>query len=302
MSDFKLKINFGNANIELEGEGELVKEILLDLKANGLGELSKCYDLKQTVNPPNYQGLEDPVNVSNIQDASLFAEQLCTGRAYPPVKDIVLKNLTKTEPERVLIFAFYASNHGAKPVSKDDIKEQYLSTDLWTNSVRSNLTYNIKSLIKDNYISTYNASSYILTSEGKEQAENIIFSTSTSTVKNKTNGKKKPTKYEAIEMDLNSEEKRSLLDLFTNHQPKSNIDKIMLVSYWLNENKGSKIISKDLVFTILKNANVSVIFSIQDALTNAKRKNYLFATSTKGELELSHIGEEYLSKELLAGA
>lgn len=42
MSDiFKLKVCIGNANIELEGEGNLVHTIFSELREDGLGKLSK---------------------------------------------------------------------------------------------------------------------------------------------------------------------------------------------------------------------------------------------------------------------
>ena len=48
MSDiFKLRVCIGNANIELEGEGELVHTIFSELRENGLGNLSVSVDTHQ---------------------------------------------------------------------------------------------------------------------------------------------------------------------------------------------------------------------------------------------------------------
>lgn len=46
MSDiFKLKVCIGDANVELEGNGDLVHTIFVELRENGLGKLS---DTSQT--------------------------------------------------------------------------------------------------------------------------------------------------------------------------------------------------------------------------------------------------------------
>lgn len=304
MSDFKLKINLGSANIELEGEGELVKEIFTDLKSNGLGKLSN--NITSTILQETQDNLAVTNNIETFNTVNTLDVNIQEDENYPAIKDIVLRNLTKKETERVLVFAFYASKYGKNLVSKNDIKEQYSSIDLWTKSISGNFNTYIKSLIKDKYLSTYNEDYYNVTPKGIEKANSIVLELDVSdNSETKNNGKKrikKISKYDEVGIDLNKDERKDLLDFFIKYTPKNNIDKVILVAFWLNKNKNIKFINRDIIFTILKNANISTVFSIKDALSNAKKKNYLFASNTRGEFELSHIGEDYLSNEILIEA
>lgn len=74
---------------------------------------------------------------------------------------------------------------------------------------------------------------------------------------------------------------------------------MLLASHWYKNNRQETIINKDIVFTILRNANVSTAFSIQDALGNAKKKNYYSKTGKAGEFEFSYLGEDYVTEHLL---
>ncbi len=84
--------------------------------------------------------------------------------------------------------------------------------------------------------------------------------------------------------------KAELIKLYSNKEDLNTIDKVLLASHWYKNNRQETIINKDIVFTILRNANVSTAFSIQDALGNAKKKNYYSKTGKAGEFEFFLFG------------
>ncbi len=296
MTDFKLKINLGEASIELEGEGTLVKEILSDLKETGLGVLAD----KQIVEKQKY--VSENKDEIKITDGSAEVTQECP--EYPPIKDLIISERLNNEQEKLLVFAFYLSNYGQDVVSENAIRDEYKKMNLWSKSISGNFKSNIKKLIRDKKsLSSYGTDSYLITQDGKEYAKDIIFGASktseTKKIKNTKITKSSIQKCDIVELNLTREDKAELIRLYSNKDNLNTIDKVLLASYWYKNNRQEVIINKDIVFTVLRNANVSVTFSIQDALGNAKKKDYYSKTGKVGEYEFSYLGEDYVTNKLL---
>lgn len=114
---FKLKINIGDANIELEGESSLVHTIFTELRDKGLGLISKqSRENSLTNDKENFT-----FDTENIEDKTVSHEKTedTTSIKLPNIKDIVMKNLPKTEAEWVLIYALYASDEGEKLLQQE---------------------------------------------------------------------------------------------------------------------------------------------------------------------------------------
>lgn len=298
MTDFKLKIVLGDAAIELEGEGQLVKEILEDLKETGLGNLAKTVP----VSKQEPKALE--CNINNIgTDVEGNTEQYET--EFPNIKDLIISGNLHSDQEKILVFAYYLSNYGKNVVNEDDIKNKFKEMDLWTNSFCKNFKTNIKKLIGDKkYFSSYGDTGYVITWCGQEQAKAIILGQGQSSKKTKSKNNKTTknpiTKYEFIDLNLSTEDKKILVDLFVDKENLKATEKVTLASYWYKQQKNEKVINKDTIYSILKNANISTSFNIQGALINAKtRNNYFYPSNNNGEYEISHIGEEYVENNLL---
>ena len=298
MTDFKLKIVLGGAAIELEGEGQLVKEILEDLKETGLGNLAK------TVPVSKQEPKAQECDINNIStDEEENTEQSET--EFPNIKDLIISGNLHNDQEKILIFAYYLSNYGQDAVSEDEIRNKFKEMNLWTNSACGNFKTNIKKLIGDKkYLSSYGNTSYTVTMHGQEQAKAIILGQGQSSKKTKSKNNKTTknpiTKYEFIDLNLSTEDKKNLVDLFINKENLKATEKVTLASYWYKKQKNEKVINKDSIYSILKNANISTSFNIQGALINAKtRNNYFYPSNNNGEYEISHIGEEYVENNLL---
>ena len=88
MSDiFKLIVCIGNANIELEGEGELVHTIFSELRENGLGNLSVSVDTHQV----SQNVVDNKIDITQGENDRQVdeSEQIRTGSIkLPNIKDI----------------------------------------------------------------------------------------------------------------------------------------------------------------------------------------------------------------------
>lgn len=297
MTDFKLKIVLGEATVELEGEAQLVKEIFADIKETGLGYFTKTIPYKEK---EQKMINSDHVYKNNIisAESSEFEEF-----QFPNLKDLTISGNLRSDQDKILVFAYYLSNFGQKEVNETEIKNQFKELNLWTKSIGAHFKANMKKLIADKKMSSYGDVGYTVTQCGQEQAKLIINNENPALqqrkAKNTKSQKNSAQKYGFIDLNLSTEEKKSLVDLFANKENLSNIDKTLLAAHWYKQCKKIDSLSKDVVFTLFKNANVSTSFSIKDALNNAKKKNYFFSGQTKGEYEISHIAEEHIENNLL---
>jgi len=304
MPDFKLKINVGFANIELEGDGELVNKIFDDLKNNGLGELSKCFNnASPIINNSPIALLHDNLNnqeTINSQEIANYDENSNQPQEYPTINNAIIKDLAKSEPEWVLLYCFYLSKFGEQLISKQSIKDIYEETGRKTTQRLKNFTNNLTSLVRNDCLTIHNTDEYILTPLGKQNAIDILNQTKS---ESKNTKKRKPRtikQIEGIDLDLSTDEQKSLMNFYLGLQPKSNIDKVILLLYWLNKNKNDETIDKNKIVSLLRAVSEPYSFSIPDALQNAKKQNkYLIATGNKGEFMLSHIGISHIEQELL---
>ena len=99
MTEFKLKINIGDASIELEGDGVLVKEIFKDLKETGLGNLSA-----------NIQPLKKeciPISNDVIEPNDFSENESCVvSEKFPPIKDLIIQGKLSNEQDKLFEFLF----------------------------------------------------------------------------------------------------------------------------------------------------------------------------------------------------
>lgn len=107
----------------------------------------------------------------------------------PSIKDILIKNYAKTEPDLALVIAYYESNFGNDSFERHRFVEVYKENNLMNDQRRKNLTSVIRGLIRKSYIKTITDNTFSVLTEGIKQAEAVIAGNSTSVSKNK--GKKK---------------------------------------------------------------------------------------------------------------
>lgn len=144
MSDiFKLRVCIGNANIELEGEGELVHTIFSELRENGLGNLSVSVDTHQV----SQNVVDNKIDITQGENDRQVdeSEQIRTGSIkLPNIKDIVMKDLPKTETEWLLIYALYASEEGTSAFTAETLRQLYHDSNRFTETRNKNFSTNLK--------------------------------------------------------------------------------------------------------------------------------------------------------------
>lgn len=172
MADFKLRVSIGSANIELEGESELVNKFFNEIRDKGLGKLAEFHiaPILQSEFPIETEMNQD--NVNQIKPTEVVVDNACPN--YPTLTDIVLSNKIKKEPNWILVYTLYATEFGTKSVSKKEISSMYKKTNRYTSARSKNFAANIKKLVTDKLISAINDNDFIITDKGKEESKKLL--------------------------------------------------------------------------------------------------------------------------------
>lgn len=124
------------------------------------------------------------------------------------LKDIVIKGITNSEGELLLIMCFYNSNFGQGTFTRQSLNDSYKENGIDSENRRKNLTQNINSLIKKSYIATVNDEELSVTPNGIENST-LILSGSSTTKKRKTRIKRnKNTKTDLANNEIVTEDER----------------------------------------------------------------------------------------------
>ena len=132
MKELKIKIKLGQFEVELAGDSDDVKETLKGLKEDGFGNLlGNSVILDQTIIIPE----EQPIQLGSAEKI------IDSSGGFPSLREIVIKQLPKSEVEWVLVYAFYVVQE-KESFSKQDVKEIYKKSDRWSNNNRKNFSSN----------------------------------------------------------------------------------------------------------------------------------------------------------------
>lgn len=108
------------------------------------------------------------------------------------MKDVLIKGLTKSEPEVILIVCYINSNYGKDSFTRQSILDTLRDHKVYSNSRRKSLTLSLNSLTKKLYISSLTDDELMITEIGRETSINILNGNST-TKKRKPRTKKSKT-------------------------------------------------------------------------------------------------------------
>jgi len=93
---------------------------------------------------------------------------------FPTLKQLLIKNLPKNEPEWILCFAFYCSDFGEDTFKREDIVDKYKESNKYSDTNRKNLNQNLNACIKKDWLKDYNKDEFILKEEGINYAKEIL--------------------------------------------------------------------------------------------------------------------------------
>ena len=303
MSDFILKVNSDTANIELQGEGDLVYKIFQELKHEGLGQLSTL--LSEPKQAKRKEPPKQEESASGDNDHGSNDNEYIGSQQYPSISDIVLKDAPKSETEWVLVYAFYASNFASTPVERETIRGMYHETNRYTEARNKNFATNIKNLSKNGWISALNNDSFIITNAGKTKVKEILFNKSSVSKKATTSNRRSGANvsYSLVDIGLTQEDRDNLNEFYGSYKDKakSKTDQILVLIYWANKNKLIDEFDTEIVFTLLRTVGENTSFHIPPTLNNMLSRNkYLKSGSTKGKYSITHIGEDRVTHGLVA--
>lgn len=299
---FKLKVCVGGANIELEGDGKLVHTIFSELRENGLGKLgtpalmlTRCEEADEALTTK----IEETTPAANNENVEAHSLKQKSDISLPNIKDVVLKNLPKTEAEWILIYALYASDEGKKVFTSDDVRQMYHTSNRFTDTRNKNFATNIKKAVTSNWFITINDTEYSLIDGGKALAYEILQRTSesgSSKKAKKTVNSAKAT-YGIVDLGLNERQRQDFKQYLLSFPSVSNMDRAVLIAYKLTQYDVTEF-NENTIFTALRIAELPASYDLKGSLNNGKNlKNYYVPSDTTGMYKLHHLGEDR-AKEL----
>lgn len=300
MSNLKLSLSIGELSLQLEGDGALVQTMLNELRENGFGELSKIPDAH--VSMPNSQS--NIIKPNNVE----LCNNICNGSVananYPSLKEVTLKCLPKSEPEWILLYAFYASDFGTKSVSRTEIKEMYSVTNRMTTSRSNNFFNSLTSVVSNNYLSALNDDEYAIRPEGQTKVNEILSRENSSESRTKTRKASKVKQFQLIkDLDLTTTTSRKGLKDFVNEaKPTSNINITTTIIYYMQqiyEYAGD--INGDIIYTCWRELGKKIPNDLAGNLRDICSSKYGYANVENGNYCITTRGINLIEHTLLEG-
>lgn len=288
----KLKVCIGNANIELEGEGSLVHTIFSELRDHGLGKLSYT-DTSSDVQPTDT--VVQP-NIEISKDKASDAEPIAS-ITLPNIKDIVMKDLPKTEAEWLLIYALYSSKDGTDTFTMDDLRQKYRDSNRFTDARSKNFSTNFKKAVSEDWFIGINDTDYSLSETGKTAAREILNRSQPATKQKTKKASQTHAKasYHLIDLGLDQTARDALKSYFESFEKLNNIEKALVISVWLTEHNSVSEVNEHTIFSVLRSIGQNTSYDIKSSLKNGKNKNnYFIAGDSQGFYKVHHIGEDHV--------
>lgn len=166
-ANLRVKFSHGEITIELEGDSSTVLTELRSLKKDGTGRLLEFFGgasvQSVAVIQPLQSGKVTPPAPLHHVDV----------KGFPPLNDIVLKDLPKSESEWIVVYSYFASNGAKKTFTRDELWGQYKTSGRDTTGRSNNLTNNIKRAVSKNWLSNITEDTFSLLGDGIAKAKEI---------------------------------------------------------------------------------------------------------------------------------
>lgn len=312
MGTLKMKFKLHGLEFEIEGNEATVKEEFANFKAFVTGDLLSKINIVTpqvtTITPAaSPRQLGSPIDTTVIDLAD-----------FPAMKEIVKRDIPKSESDWVLIYCLYSSNFGENPFTEIDIKNQYELSGRKKANRLANFSNNIKKLLNSSYIKVLNDTQYILKDEGLNYAKQVLSgqskakaATRVSTGKlkkenNEDDSKAKDKKTKTlkssskafVDLSLPSREIDLLIEFFKTKKPQTQNEKIAVVMKWYKEHINSNEIGVDEINYLMSICD-KVPSAIGQVLINMKGSSFRWVSnSVKGKVQLTSIGETYVTNKL----
>jgi hypothetical protein len=310
MDNLKMKFKLHGLEFEIEGNETTVREEFANFKSFITADLlSKVNIIAPTVTTISANPIKQIEQIQEIEAIEMTD--------FPAMKEVVKKDLPKTETDWILIYAFYSSKFGEEVFSDKDIKTYYETTGRKNVSRTNNLSNNITSLLKQDYIKVHNDTEYLIKEKGLNYAKQILQGNSVSkSVKRLTNKIKKTNDSEKsqtvvkktksnktnsvsfIDLKLTPAEQKSLNEFFSEKQPKTQNEKVITAMKWFIDDKKVNEVSMEEMNYLLSIA-AETPSALAQVLGNMVGAGFRWVTKgALGKYNLSSIGENYVVNKL----
>ena len=167
-----MKERITKLELQLEEKDEIIANLAenVDVTKPSIIDEEKSNETTEKRKPTKKRS---PTKLSNNKDNKPSSQKL-NSKDYPIMKDIVIRDLAKTEREWMLIYALYSSNFGSDVFTREDLWAKYGDSNRKTVTRRKNLTNNIRTMVKADQIKFINDDEMLLTTNGKEVALEIL--------------------------------------------------------------------------------------------------------------------------------
>lgn len=315
MDTLKMKFKLHGLEFELEGNEATVKKEFENFKNFTVELLSKTNIIVPQITAVNTEKTNK--QIGQTVDVDVFEPT-----DYPAIKEIVRKDLPKTETDWILVYAFYSTNFGENNFTEKDIKTYYETTGRKNTSRSKNLTHNITSLIKQDYIKVHNDTEYLIKEKGLNYTKQILQGNSVSKGVKRLPSKAKSTgtieKKQAIskeskakkgktskgnsigfvDLKLTPAEQKYLNVYFAEKQPKTQNEKVITVMKWYIDDKKIDEVSMEEMNYLLSIVDETPS-ALAQVLGNMVGSGFRWVTKgEKGKYKLSSIGENYVVNKL----
>ncbi|MCC6371061.1 MAG: hypothetical protein IT236_08665 [Bacteroidia bacterium] len=136
MENLKMKFKLHGLEFEIEGNEATVKEEFANFKAfitdDLLSKVNIIVPQVTTISPTT-----TPRRIATTLDTNAIELD-----DFPAMKEIVKRDLPKSESDWVLIYSFYASQFGESPFTEEDIKNLYEQSGRRNNNRIANFSNN----------------------------------------------------------------------------------------------------------------------------------------------------------------
>ncbi len=311
MDNLKMKFKLHGLEFEIEGNEATVKEEFASFKSFITADLLAKVNIVtpqvttiQTAKPGQQLGQFEDISGVEMTD-------------FPAIKEVVKKDLPKAETDWILIYAFYSSEFGENTFTEKEIKDFYESTGRKNVSRMNNLSNNIKSLLKQDYIKVHNDTEYLLKDAGITYAKQILQGNSTTKAVKRNSSKGKPNTNEEkkgteekqkksnknnsvgfVDLKLTPAEQKALNDFFAEKKPKTQNEKVLVAMKWFIDDKKVNEVSLEEVNYLLSIA-AETPSALAQVFGNMVGSQFRWVTKgSVGKYQLSSIGENYVVNKL----
>lgn len=174
----KLKVQIENLHKDLQERDEYIGQITSQQTIPFIGEK------EPEVSPSSESATEVPKKqttqrktkkkTSSKTEESGSETKFVPSSDYPVMRDVVVRDLAKTESEWILLYGFYSSQYGTMEFTREDLAGMYETSKRKTNSRFKNLNNNLKTLIRQGLFKYINDTQMLMSNLGKNKAQDIL--------------------------------------------------------------------------------------------------------------------------------